>query len=172
MLTIITPAINPGDKRIKQQENPAMSNKNDYAHIAGIFSIISGAMGILMGLIFAGVGIVFLVVFSAGMGNAFGADPIMKDFFPWIIAGIYGLIGFGLMAMGILSIIGGNFALKRKRWAWALAGAISGAAVFFFTGIAAVILVSLGKAEFGPEPEVIAPEPLQEIAPPPASIIP
>jgi hypothetical protein len=69
----------------------------------------------------------------------------------WVI--FYSIIGGFLVILGILAIIGGIFALRRKIWGLALAGAIAGTFVFFPCGIPAIIFVSLGKQEFAlPKP--------------------
>jgi hypothetical protein len=145
-----------------------VSNNHNYAHISGILSIVTGSIGILIGLSLVGFGIVFYYMFSAAGMDGFYTDPLLKEFFPWIFIGIFGLIGLGICVIGALSVIGGNFALKRERWTWALAGAIAGSLVFFFTGIAAVVLVSLSKSEFEAKAAVAAQEITQEVVPPPA----
>jgi hypothetical protein len=48
----------------------------------------------------------------------------------------------------VLAIVGGAFALKKRHWPLALAGAIAGTITFFPCGIPAIIFVSLGKEEF------------------------
>jgi hypothetical protein len=58
------------------------------------------------------------------------------------------VICFCAVVAGTLSIIGGVFGLKKKRWAVALAGAISSAVLFFPIGIIATVLISLGRSEF------------------------
>jgi hypothetical protein len=50
--------------------------------------------------------------------------------------------------IGALGIVGGVYAIKKKHWALALAGAIAGTVTFFPCGIPAIIFVSLGKEEF------------------------
>lgn len=147
-----------------------MTNENNYAHISGILSIISGAFGILIGLIIGGMGILCFLMFSAGGIPGLENEPFMKEAFPRIFIGIYGIMGLVIVVMGVLPIIGGAFALKRKYWPWALAGAIAGAAVFFYTGIAAVVLVSLAKPEFEANKLVISSQNLsQEAVPPPVA---
>ena len=58
-------------------------------------------------------------------------------------------IGDGLLlALGILAVVGGISAIRRKRFGLSLAGAIS-ALPSVILGILAVIFVALGKREFG-----------------------
>jgi hypothetical protein len=58
---------------------------------------------------------------------------------------MYVVIGVFLALLGALAIAGGIFALKRKRWVIALAGAIAGTITFFPCGIPAIILISMAK---------------------------
>jgi hypothetical protein len=68
-----------------------------------------------------------------------------------------GLVGMGwasvtlapLIVFGIIAIVGGTYALRRRVWGLALAGSIC--ALFNFVGILgilAIIFVSLGKGKF------------------------
>ena len=49
---------------------------------------------------------------------------------------------------GILPIVGGIFALKRKRWKLALAGSIGAIIGFVFSGVPALVLILMSKNEF------------------------
>jgi uncharacterized membrane protein HdeD (DUF308 family) len=65
-----------------------------------------------------------------------------------IMAIIFIPMGIFLLAAGILAIVGGIYALKRKKWKLALAGSI---AAFFGSsplGVAAIIFTALSKNEF------------------------
>jgi len=107
---------------------------------AGILTIIAGFLGLLIGLALAvGLGI---------MGSL-----------AWVIPGFPGVASFlallpvpGII-LSIVAIIGGIYAIRRRVWGLALAGAIC--ALLFtvpFLGwilaILAIIFVSLGKREF------------------------
>jgi hypothetical protein len=105
-------------------------------------------------------------------GDAIGmldfADGGLKCFFALVVA--YGIINqlsehdyeflagaLFLMAvaaiLGILAIVGGICALRRKRWGWALAGAVGGVLPFFPLGIASTILTVMARDEFERQPE-------------------
>jgi uncharacterized membrane protein HdeD (DUF308 family) len=60
----------------------------------------------------------------------------------------YSIIGILFVLVGILGIVGGVFALRKKNWGVALAGAIAGCVTFFPCGIPAIIFVTLAKPEF------------------------
>jgi len=108
----------------------------------GILAIVAGAVSVIEWVAVAALG-----VFEWG----------------WLAGG--GLLGSGgiaeggaaiVIVIGIIAIVGGIFALRRKRWRLALAGSIC--AIFSLSfiplllnvpiAIAAIVLVVLGKREF------------------------
>jgi hypothetical protein len=116
------------------------------AKVGGILSIIAGAFGVLLGAFYA----LMIWIFKFMVTNI-PQTPMEPEFpFPFfqIMGIIYGAIGLFIALVGVLAIVGGAFALKRKYWGWALAGAIGGNLVFCFCGIPALIFVCLGKEEF------------------------
>ena len=100
---------------------------------AGILELIIGIPGLIVGLIAVAVGS-FLTFFVAGLG---------------------GLIGAPIVVLSIVAIIGGVFAIRKRVWGLALAGAICGfivglplVAPAILLGIPAIIFVALGKRQF------------------------
>ena len=119
------------------------------AKVGGILSIVSGVFGILGGCFY-----ILMIFFINFMMTSVPPQQPMEpelpvDFFQFM-AILYGGIGLILALIGVLAIVGGAFALKRKNWGLALAGAIAGTVVFFPCGIPAIIFASLGKDEFIP----------------------
>jgi len=115
------------------------------ATVGGILSIVSGALGVLGGLI---------LLMIALAGTSFFNSRVFYDVtvadervFHFVVA-IYAVMGIIGLIVGALAIVGGVFSIQRKRWGWALAGAIASVFAFFPTGIAAVILVAMGQQEF------------------------
>lgn len=100
--------------------------------VAGILSIIAGGLNIIAGAIVASFG-------SFGIWHMYGVG------FPRL-EGLAAL----LIVLGVISIIGGIFALRRRAWGMALAGAIC--ALFpppvIVLGILSIIFVALAKGEF------------------------
>jgi hypothetical protein len=95
---------------------------------AGILAIVAGALQVIMGIAIAAVG---------GIGGAF------------IGMGWLSAIGAPLIILGIIAIVGGIYALKRRIWGLALAGSICALiGPWFLLGIAAIVFVALGKGEF------------------------
>ena len=106
---------------------------------AGILSIVAGAITLILGILaLVGRG----MMFSYPMGS--GADWV--EIFE--AAQIVGVVGTVLIILGIITIVGGVFALKRRLWGLALAGAIIALFPTIILGILAVIFVAMGKGEF------------------------
>lgn len=98
--------------------------------IAGVLDIISGVFALLMGL---GL-LIFLIVVPLDAG------------FPYALLLLPGLL---LTAGGgVLAIVGGTYALKRRNWVLALAGAAAAALGMGILGIAALVLTALSRDEF------------------------
>jgi hypothetical protein len=65
------------------------------------------------------------------------------------MGGVGGIIGLPWIILGIVSIVGGAFALRRKTWAMALAGAICALMwPMSLLGILAIVFVAISKQEF------------------------
>ena len=126
--------------------------RKSYSYIAGILTIIAGAFGILwLG------GSWFSIYMARHMFSSPFYGSIPGDFYNLmtVVYLSYGIFG---AVLGILGIIGGVFALKKRFWGWSLAGAIAGVITFFPTGVAGIILLSMGKEEFLPSKPVIPQE--------------
>jgi hypothetical protein len=96
--------------------------------VAGILALIAGIIELITGTVFA-TGLGF-------WGGLFGMGWLSAIFAPLII-------------FGIIAIVGGIFALKRRIWGLALAGSIFALiGPWFILGILAIIFVALGKREF------------------------
>lgn len=97
--------------------------------VAGILCIIAGGTELMVGLAI----------------SAWGA---VVTFF---IAGLGGVVGIPLIMVGLVAIIGGIYALRRRGWGMALAGAICALFIPYggsILGILAIIFVAISKPEF------------------------
>ena len=103
--------------------------------IGAILSIASGAMGIL--------GTASYAIGFGDAGSGFGRGD-MPPFVPSIIFGL----PIPALIIALLAVAGGIFAMRRKNWNWAIAGAIAAALSFILLGIPAIILVAMSKDEF------------------------
>jgi len=110
---------------------------------AGILNIITGALNAL--------GAIGLIIAIIAIGNI----DIMRFLPPEDAPFIAPLIGTILIILLVLSIIeavfpiiGGVFALQRRKWGWALAGSIVAILGTFPLGLASTIFVAMAKNEF------------------------
>lgn len=109
---------------------------------AGILTIIAGFLGLLIALaITVGLGIA---------GTLAGLIPGLPEV---IFTQFLALIAVPAIILSVVAIVGGIYAVRRRVWGLALAGAIC---AFLFTlpllgwllAILAIVFVSLGKREF------------------------
>jgi len=100
----------------------------------------------------------------SGFTRLFGA--IMIFTLGWLGDGIfhflwYGIPGFGMIPLAVLSIVavpviilsvlsivGGVYAIMRRRWSLALTGSVCSAFLSWFLGVPAIILTALSRKEF------------------------
>lgn len=105
---------------------------------AGILCIIAGALGII------GVLIVLLIATVMGVANTLIPDV---DIPKWV-APLIGAIAVPRLCLDILSLVGGVYAVKHRKWGVALAGGIAALFSFFFFGVASLVFLIVGKKEF------------------------
>lgn len=110
--------------------------------IAGIFLIIAGIEGLIIGGIVAALG----GTFAATMEEIPGGEGF---------GGIFVVCGIVFMIFGILALLGGIMSATRKNWAIALIGSIFGLfclGLLFFEAsllsLIALILIAISKDEF------------------------
>ena len=110
---------------------------------AGILNIISGALNV-----FSAIGIIISLI-------AMGSINIMRFIPPQDAPFILPFMGAILIVLLVFSIIeavfpivGGVFALQRRKWGWALAGSIIAILGAFPLGVAATVFVAMAKDEF------------------------
>ena len=112
--------------------------------VAGILNIIAGVPS-LLGAIGVIIGSVFVSVGSAyewgALADLFG---IGRNFLIIIVV----IVAVFLAHVGIWPLLGGIYALQRKKWGLALAGSIVAILGLTPLGIAATILTALSKDEF------------------------
>ena len=100
--------------------------------VAGILDIVMGSLILIILSIFA-IGPMII-------------EPIQEGIFPFNLSLSYIVVPAIIIAS--LAIIGGIFAVQRKKWGWALAGSIAAAISPIPLGIAAIILLAVSKNEF------------------------
>jgi hypothetical protein len=123
----------------------AVKRKTRKTTTAGILAIVAGAVGLT-----EWVAVAVLEILAWGwsaLGGLLGPGGIVAAAVAIMIT---------VITIEIVAIVGGIFALKRKRWRLALAGSICAIFSFWFIpvllnvplAIAAIVLVVLGKGEF------------------------
>jgi hypothetical protein len=132
------------------------------ATVGGIFSIVSGGIGILMSLFYLAYPLFMTVMFATLEEDLSSADAEIGSILAvfWLV---FGLIFFFYLIVGALAVVGGICAIKKRAWGLSLAGAIAGSVAFYYTGIVAVVLVSMAQQEFPKKPvpaSAVAPAPL------------
>jgi hypothetical protein len=127
---------------------PDSSDRGGLLTAGGILSIVGGALEVIGGGIIAGLTTGVRILLRLALLPFHHGDwferiiPVIPN---WLI-----IVGVPLLALGIIAIIGGVSAVRRKSFGLSLAGAIC-ALPSNILGILAVIFVSLGRKEFGAE---------------------
>jgi hypothetical protein len=105
---------------------------------AGILDIVAGTLGFI--------GVFFLITGVMVTGGVFDIPGIedVPFFVPSLISGIALLVA----VINVLALIGGIYAVQRKKWWVALVGSIAAFLSSTPLGIAAIILTALSKDEF------------------------
>jgi len=114
---------------------------------AGILCIVSGALN----LIFAPLYLLYGNIFGSLFNGSSPYNPWMTpdtgaflDIMIFIMT-VYGAVS---IATGIVSIVGGIFALRRRSWGLALAGALCALFPGVVFGVLAIIFLALSRREF------------------------
>ena len=113
---------------------------------AGILNIISGVFFLSGGFIM--VSLVGQPVAKSVAGYVMYSMALSGTPDTSFVTAIIIILSAALIAIGVISILGGVYAIKRSVWGLALAGSIS---TFFSPtplGIPAIILIALSKKEF------------------------
>lgn len=101
--------------------------------VGGILSIICGSFGIVVGL--------FVALLGGSITWLVGIPFATR---------ILALIGSPIIVLGIIAIVGGIYAIRKRAWGMALAGAICALLIPppFILGILAIVFITMGKDEF------------------------
>ena len=102
--------------------------------VAGILSIVSGALKLLGFLVL----IIVSIFFAVTPERFTRVNPVV----------ILIIISIVLIALGVLSIVGGIYTIQRKSFGLSQAGSIAALLPFNLLGLAAIILIALSRKEF------------------------
>ena len=111
---------------------------------AGILNIISGAFGALS--------VIALIIVIVAIDTwKFLVTVTPLEDLPFV-ASIINAVLITLLVLSIMHtvfpVVGGVFAIKRRKWGWALTGSIIAILVAFPLGVASTIFVAMSKDEF------------------------
>ena len=105
--------------------------------VAGILDIIAGVLGLIAAVsLFIGFGVT-----SGALGIHTGPIPA---FVPGLVMGM----GILTIIFAILALMGGIYALQRKKWGLALVGSIGALFTAFLLGIPALVFTAMSRNEF------------------------
>jgi membrane-bound ClpP family serine protease len=116
------------------------SSRGGLLTAGGILSIVGGAFEAISGAIMVGL-MISGVIRRALLPHLLPGDVIGFGLSWWSI------VGMAVLVLGVIAIVGGISAIRRRRFDLSLAGAIC-ALPSGLLGILAVIFVSLSKGEF------------------------
>jgi hypothetical protein len=94
-----------------------------------------------------------ILAIVAGAGNLLTAPLVIFWGIAWTwfegMGGVGGIIGLPWIILGIVAIIGGAFAIRRRAWGMALAGSICALMwPMSLLGILSIVFVAISKKEF------------------------
>jgi len=107
--------------------------------VAGILDIVAGTVSFI--------GLIFVLVGISVLAYTRGIDPLIgiPETLILSIAVIFAI--FAVIA-DILAIVGGIYALQKKKWGLALAGSIAAFFASILLGTAAIVFTVMSKNEF------------------------
>ncbi len=111
---------------------------------AGILNIITGVLSAL-----TAIGLIIAIIAVGNINIMRFLPPAEAPFVAPFVTTILIVILVLSIARAVFTIIGGVFALQRRKWGWALAGSIIAMlGNTFVLGIASTIFVAIAKDEF------------------------
>ena len=105
---------------------------------AGILDVVSGVFALIWFMM-----LIIAIIVTSGAAYFPGKEAI-----PGFVSGILWSIAIPSLIIGILALIGGIYALQRRKWGLALAGSIATTVFWFFVGIPAIVFTAQAKNEF------------------------
>lgn len=106
--------------------------------VAGILDIVSGVFALI-----SVIGLIIGIIVIGGATYFPGKEDI-----PGFVPAILWSLAIPYLVIAILALVGGVYALQRKKWGLALAGSIAITVFWFFVGIPAIVFTAQSKNEF------------------------
>ncbi len=114
-------------------------NKSWMPTAAGVLCIISAAVRLIL---------VLVLIIAMIVTGEFLIFTGLGFWLPLNVMAVLWIITVPLAVTGVLALVGGIFALQRKRWGLALAGSIAAFLPFGILGVIATIFTSLSRGDF------------------------
>ncbi len=107
--------------------------------MSGVLTVISGVIGVTVGL-------AWLAFVTYVMTGATTEPAVWQYAYSWLFLGFPGILP---LILGIIAVVGGMRSLRKRRWGWAMTGAVCACLIPpFVLGIIAVILLLQAETEF------------------------
>jgi len=110
---------------------------------AGILNVITGALNAL-----SAIGLIIAIIAVGNINMMRFLPPEDAPFIAPLVSTILLVLIVLSIIEAVFPIIGGVFALQRRKWGWALAGSIIAIFGTFPLGVASTIFVAMAKDEF------------------------
>ncbi len=107
--------------------------------VAGVLEIVAAICALIGALVF---------IFICGVINAIPELQHNPEVPVELLTGLFLTISVLVFLGGVVCLVGGIAALRRRGWFWAVAGAIVALFVMAPAGVFALVLVLLGEREF------------------------
>jgi len=114
-------------------------NNTWMSKVAGSLNIVSGCISLLV--------VLFLIIATGIVGDTLMFTGV-AFWIPINVIGILWTIIIPIAVVGIVSILGGIYAVQDKKWGLALASSIVSIFPIFIFGIASIVLIALSKENF------------------------
>lgn len=110
---------------------------------AGILNIITGVLSAL-----TAIGLIIAIIAIGNINIMRFLPPAEAPFIaPFVTTILIVILVFSVLE-AVFPIVGGVFALQRRKWGWALAGSIIAILGTFPLGVASTIFIAIAKDEF------------------------
>ena len=106
----------------------------------------SGVINIILGAIALIIAIFAFVIGAAGAAALMGFARLEVP--AWIVGALFSGFGVIYLIFGVLAVVGGYYALKRKLWGMALTGSILGVFIIWPLAAASIVFIILSHKEF------------------------
>lgn len=132
-----------GAGTLPEPDRRSGSNTTPKTTIAGVLDIIAGVMALVGTCVLLLIGVV-----GTGAISTAGIHEPEAAKFAYLPIALFGPLAVLCFFIGVLAVIGGIAAIRRRRYWLALVGSIAALFSFFPIGIPAIVLTVMAEREF------------------------